>query len=375
VESDDYNPFTSHGIRLTRGEWIIVAIFTVVMFTITPMFWKRAEKLEIEADYRMPFSLSSDYWEYARFADIAAQRYDTLLLGDSVIWGQYVTREQTLSHHLNELAGKEQFGNLGLDGTHPLALSGLIEDYGAGIQGKNVILLCNALWMSSPKHDLQIEQEFHFNHPKLVPQFSPAIPCYKESTSARLGIVVERHVPFNAWTGHLQSAYFDQTDIPAWTLEHPYAAPWSVVNLQVPPSDNLLRHEAISWSERGAKKQSFPFVDLDRSLQWHAFQKSVEILKRRGNSVFVVISPLNEHMLDETSQKSYVRVKSEIEAWLKSNQIRYCAPATLPSEEYADASHPLNNGYRLLARAVFEAIAKKDQRVVVQGDAAKTSKE
>lgn len=362
MEGDDVNPFTSHGIRLTRGEWIIVAVFTAVLFTITPICWKRAEKFEIEADYRTPFALSSDYWQYARFADIAAQRYDTLLLGDSVIWGQYVTREQTLSHYLNEMAGREQFGNLGLDGAHPLALSGLIENYGAGIQNKNVILLCNALWMSSPKHDLQIEQEFHFNHPKLVPQFSPAIPCYKESMSARLGIVVERHVPFNAWTGHLQSAYFDQSDIPAWTLEHPYSTPWSVVSMQVPPSDNVLRHEPISWSARGAKKQSFPFVELDRSLQWHAFQKCVEILKQRGNSVFVVINPLNEHMLDETSLNSYVRVKGDIERWLKSNQIGFCVPAVLPSEDYADASHPLSNGYRLLAQQLFAWVAKIDQR-------------
>ena len=368
MSSDEHNPFTSHGVRLTRRHWTIVGLFSVVLFTVTPVFWKRAEKLEIEPDYRTPFSLSSDYWEYARYADIAAKRSDTLLIGDSVIWGQYVTREQTLSHYLNELAGHEQFANLGLDGAHPLALSGLIENYGEGISGKNVILLCNALWMSSPKHDLQVEQEFHFNHPRLVPQFSPGIPCYKESMSARLGILVERHVPFNAWTGHLQNAYFEHADIPAWTLEHPYSFPLSAVSLRVPPSDNLLRHEAISWTERGAKKQSFPFVELDKSLQWHAFQHTIETLQQRGNTVFVMVGPLNEHMLDDTSLKSYVRVKSEIETWLKSKNIQCFVPTALPSEEYADASHPLSNGYRLLARQLFDAFAKQHDRVVMQDE-------
>jgi hypothetical protein len=40
-------------------------------------------------------------------------------------------------------------------------------------------------------------------------------------------------------------------------------------------------------------------------------------------------------------------------AWLKSENIPCCAPEPLPSELYADASHPLTEGYRLLAAQLF----------------------
>ncbi len=71
------------------------------------------------------------------------------MIGDSVIWGEYVTRHETLSHYLNELAGRERYANLGLDGAHPLALGGLVEFYADEVSGKNILLQCNPLWMSS----------------------------------------------------------------------------------------------------------------------------------------------------------------------------------------------------------------------------------
>ncbi len=101
------------------------------------------------------------------------------------------------------------------------------------------MLQCNPLWLSSPRHDLQTDEEFQFNHPRLVPQFSPWIPCYKEAISPRIGIVVEQHVPFLSWTNHLQQAYFDRMDIPSWTLEHPYENPFKPLERGLPPSDNL----------------------------------------------------------------------------------------------------------------------------------------
>src|SRR5207249_210887 len=132
-------------------------------------------------------------------------RYDTLVIGDSVVWGEYVDRGHTLSHYLNEAAGQERFANLGLDGAHPTALAGLVEFHARGVKGKNVILHCDPLWLSSPRADLQVK-EARLNHPKLVPQFVPAIPCYpltKDNFSERVGIAVEQRVAFQSWTSHL----------------------------------------------------------------------------------------------------------------------------------------------------------------------------
>jgi len=346
--------FSSNAVRLSVRQWVVVGLFALVMVFGAPSLWKKVEKFDLEPDYRVPYDLSGDYWLYDRYARLAADRYDTLLIGDSVIWGQYVTRQQTLSHYLNELAGRERFANLGLDGAHPAALAGLLEHYAAGVKGKEVVLLCNPLWMSSPRHDLQEDEEFRFNHPELVPQFVPRIPCYKEETSRRIGHVIGRNVPFTGWTNHLQQAYFDRMSIPQWTLEHPSEDPLKPLTQGLPPSDNLLRHQPVPWTRQGIKPQGFPWVELDESFQWHSFQRAVEVLERRGNRVFVLVGPFNEHMLNAASRRRYGQIKQAIGAWLEERHVAYAIPRVLPSEEYADASHPLSDGYRRLAQRLFE---------------------
>jgi hypothetical protein len=352
-ETEPDAPDFSNAIYLTGRQWIGVGLFSLALFLFAPSLWQRFERFDLEPDYRMPYDLSADYGLYDRYSRLAAAHYDTLLLGDSVVWGQYVKREQTLSHYLNERAGSERFANLGLDGAHPAALAGLVEHYAGGVAGKNVILQCNPLWLSSPRHDLQTEDEFAFNHPRLVPQFTPHIPCYKEQISPRIGIVVEQRVPFDAWTNHLQQAYFDRSDIPTWTRDHPYDNPLKGIKDGLPPSDNKLRHEPISWTERGIAKQDFDWVDLDTSIQWRFFRSAVEILQQRGNHVFVLLGPFNEHMLTEKGREGYQQLKAGMEAWLREAGIAYVDPAPLPSPLYADASHPLAAGYAQLARKLM----------------------
>ena len=62
---------------------------------------------------------------------------------------------------------------------------------------------------------------------------------------------MERYLPFSSWTTHLQQAYYDRTDIPTWTLEHPYDSVIRPLTMGLPESDNKLRHEPISWTARG----------------------------------------------------------------------------------------------------------------------------
>lgn len=349
-------PESSNAVYLTGRQWVGVGLFALALVVFAPPLWKVVEKFDPDADYRMPYDQSNDYWLYERYTYLAAARYDTLLIGDSVVWGHYVTREQTLSHYLNEQAGRERFANLGLDGTHPLALAGLLEHYAGGVRGKEVVLQWNPLWMSSPKTDLR-DEKATVNHPRLVPQFTPRIPAYQEEYSTRLGVVIEQHVPFSSWTTHLQQAYFDRSDIPSWTLEHPYDNPLEQLAQGLPPSDNLLREEPISWKERGIRKQAYPWVDPETSLQWRAFRRAVEILERRGNRVFVLLGPFNEHHLTDNNRREYHKVKATVEDWLRERGIAYAAPPPLPTDYYADASHPLGEGYALLARELFGQLA------------------
>jgi hypothetical protein len=354
----------SNAIRLTGRQWLIVGLIVLPIIVFAPRLWKQQESFHLEADYRIPHDLSNDYWLYERWSEMAAEHFDTVLIGDSVVWGEYVTRQETLSHYLNVQAGRERFANLGLDGAHPLALHGLVEHYAAAITGKNVVLHCNPMWLREPKTDLQVEGA-EVNHPRLVPQFAPNIRAYKEEVSPRLGVLVEQRLPFSKWTSHLQQAYFRTdvpNDIPTWTLEHPYADPLQPLRKDLPPSDDKLRHLPQPWYKSGIAKQDFPWVDLETSLQWHAFQQTVQLLEERGNRVFVLVGPFNEHLLKPESLHRYAQIKRGIAAWLEAKQVPHLLPPPLPSEEYGDASHPLAAGYARLARQLLNEPFSQPER-------------
>ncbi len=349
----------SNAVRLTSREWLFVALCSSLLFFL-PALWQRLEPLDLEPDYRIPHDLGNDYWLYERFARLAADRFDSFLLGDSVVWGEYVLGPETLSHYLNELAGCERYANLGLDGAHPLALSGLVEHYARGITGKNVIVQCNPLWLTSLRADLQ-DNRAPINHARLIPQFAVDVPAYndkpadeKAQISERIGILVEQRVPLNRWTAHLQQAYYGQMDIPSWTMEHPYDNPLHPLTLGLPQPDRTLRHPPQPWFKSGITLQDYPWVDAESSLQWRAFQRVVEILHSRGSRVFVLVGPFNEHLMKPESLNRYHSVKSAMTAWLQARQVPYLAPPPLPTELYGDASHPLAAGYKMLARQLHE---------------------
>ncbi|MHC4438629.1 MAG: hypothetical protein ACYS3S_14800 [Planctomycetota bacterium] len=360
-------PFSSNNIRLSVLEWIIVAIICSASLCLGPALLGRLEKFNTGVNYRLPYELGNDYWLFSRYCRWVCSKYDTLVVGDSVVWGHYVSGDDTLSHYLNQNTGRERFANLGVDGFHPAALGGLLRYYGRDISGKNVIIQFNPLWMTSAKHDLQTEKEFHFNHPKLVPQFFPKIPCYKDSFSKRFSAAVKRYVPFFGWASHLRIVYFENMDLPNWTLENPYKNPMSAVTLELPTPDDDLQ-ENISWTEKGIAQEDFQWVEPAQSLQWRFFRKTINLLEARNNTVFVVVGPFNEHMLKPDSYKIYQKMKSEIEAWLRQNDVAYCIPSVLPSELYRDASHPLGRGYAMLAKQLFENQSFKSAILNMGGD-------
>jgi len=347
-------PFSSNCLRLSPREWFIAAIVFSAVFCLAPALWERAEKLEPGPDYRLPYELSSDYWLYKRYCRWACCRVESLVVGDSVVWGHFVPMDNTLSHYLNALAGREQFANLGADGTHPAALEGLLRYYGRDISNKNVILHLNPLWMTSARHDLQTEKEHHFNHPKLVPQFTPAIPCYKASFPTRISAVVKRRVPFFNFSSHLNITYFQSMDVPAWTLEHPYENPLNAVTFRLPTSDDYERPRDTARPGSAVGRTALQWVELKTSLQWFFFRRSVKLLRKRNNRVFVLVGPFNEHMFDADSIDTYRKMQTEIEAWLQLNNVGYYMPEVLPRHLYVDASHPLSEGYAVLAKQLFE---------------------
>jgi len=363
-------PFSSNEVRLDARQWLIaLAVVTLVMW-LTPALWERIERLHTGPDYRIPYSLSKDYWLYARQLRQVCDPNRVIVLGDSVIWGEYVLPDGTLSHFLNREAGEpNRFINAGVNGLFPLALEGLIEHYGRSLRHQRAILHCNVLWMTSPKTDLSVDEEESFNHSRLVPQFSPRIPCYKADVNERLSALLEQRLGFVLWVSHLQNAYFGQKGILNWTMESDNSSPprcpnlWrnplAQIKLTVPSGarDDVKRGPRSPrhkpWSKDGEGKTRFEWVAPGSSLQWSAFQRLVGILRERGNDVMIIIGPFNEHLMAKETRPAYRKLRDEIAAWLSRNQIPHLAPELLPSALYADASHPLTEGYELLAKNIY----------------------
>jgi hypothetical protein len=352
--SEKEEPTRSNAFTLTRRQWVGIALFAAALYWLAPVAWRRIEPLDLKPDYRLPYELNNDYWLWSRVAAQQSATHDTVVLGDSVVWGVYVKPGETLSHYLNAQEGRDRYANLGINGAQPVALAGLVEYYGGAIRNKRVLVQCNPLWMNSPKRDLREDAEYPFFHPALTPQFVPSIPCYRETASNRIGKILDRNSSFHGWSMHLQYAYFGEGEtprtIPKWTLEHPTENPLKAVTCRLPAPADHGKEEPISWIEHGITKENMPWVDLAGSLQWKSFLRTVDLLQQRGNTVMVLVGPFNEHLLKDASREKYRALKREIEGVLKEKGIPFLAPDPLPSEFYGDASHPLSAGYALLAK-------------------------
>jgi len=349
-------------VRLNGRNWIVAIAILVVLLWATPRVWKRIETFEIGADYRIPYQLSKDYWLYERRLQSTSPQ-DILVLGDSVVWGEYVIPDGTLSHFLDQRGSSQHFVNAGVNGLYPLAIEGLVKNF-APLRNRKIILHCNLLWMSSPKADLQENKAQQINHARLLPQFQK-IPSYRADANERLSALIERNVQFMSWVTHLQVTYFNNKSIPQWTLaddgndppQYPnaYKNPLSQINLRVPtPSGDdpergpkSSRHKP--WTQTGAAPTHFDWVPLEKSLQWAAFARTLDTLRARGNDILVVIGPFNEHIIAPDSKEAFVKLRDGVKNYLEQYKIPFAAPGVLPTELYADGSHPLTEGYKLLA--------------------------
>ncbi|HEX4795596.1 MAG TPA: hypothetical protein VH370_17540 [Humisphaera sp.] len=370
-------PFGVNEMRLTGRQWIATIIIFVAFAIIAPRAWNHFEPFHPGRDYRMPYVLSKDYWLFERRLQNISDQRQIPLLGDSVIWGEYVRPEGTLSHFLNEQTNQpDRFLNCGVNGMFPLALEGLVRNYGKSLHDRKIILQYNMLWMTSPRADLSEPKPQSFNHSRLVPQFWPRIPSYDADFSERISATLDHHVQLYAWSLHLQNAYYDQRSMPEWTLKEDESDPPRLPNAwrsplapfkdgipTEPPIDpergpTSRRHKP--WNADGAEPTQFEWVDLDHSLQWQAFQRLVDLLRNRGNDVLVIVGPLNEHMIETTQRPQYEQMRTAIGTWLRAQGVATILPPTLPSPMYADTSHPLTQGYDRLAKDLLaeEAFAQ-----------------
>jgi hypothetical protein len=346
--------------RLNARQLFFGCLLAIVTLAMLPPIWTAMEPFDPGSNYRTPFELSDDYWQYARLVKYAVDKDGILMIGDSVVWGEYTTPDDCLSSALNRMTGSTRFVNGGVNGLHPLAIEGMVHLNRRELHNTNVVLHCNLLWMSSPERDLSSQTPQSFNHSTLVSQFGgwpdptkSSVPSYGETLSARIAIATTRNLPYRLLVEHVRRRYFGGQNVHQWSLQNPYEPIWKPVTFEMARPSTELRHTSQDWTKQGIKRQSFEWVDLDQSLQWQAFQRTVEFLRRRGNRVFVIVGPFNTHLMLPENETKFSKLRSGVTAWLTETQIPYAAPQVLPSQQYGDASHPLAEGYTTLARALL----------------------
>lgn len=369
--------YASNPLRLTLRQWLAAGLVLVAVLLGVPYLGERLEPFSPGPDYRLPYDFSQDYWHCSRWLSTAVERRAVLLIGDSVVWGEYVGAGKALSAELNRRLGAERFANLGVNGLHPGALLGLLRYHGEALRDRDVILVLNPLWMSSARHDLRErpaagdEAQATLNHAALVPQFWPRVPRYQAGFEERVGVVVERRLAFLEWVSHLnaKSAYASALLAagadgagggdaaagaePEPRLDDPTPKPYRGLFIAVPPPAPGPHGQPLTWEARGIPVSAIAWPTPGESLQWRFFCQAVTLMRARGNRVCVLVAPFNPYLQDPESQARHERLVAGLVAEMGTwRDVTVLRPPALPTDEYADASHPLAAGYARLAAAL-----------------------
>jgi hypothetical protein len=349
--------FSSNAVRLTWREIIIagLAVFAGLFFLL-PWIWKKVEPIDFSPNFRIAEKFRDDYWAFSRWAGAACEKCPVIFLGDSVIWGMYTDNESSLPAKINAAAGQEIAANLAIDGLHSVALKGLLENYASGIKNKTVIVHFNPLWMNSPEYDLSGDKPARPHHPRLLPQFIGKPGAYDEDISARMDAVKEKSIPFFSLLNHIRMSRFANADFKEWLADNPYSNPAGEILKKVDFCERRKdSNSGVSWEKSGVQKQNWSWVPLEKSRQWAAFLDILDILKNNNNNVMALIGPINRHMMTDECRAKYDALRESILAELKKRGV-HCLPAPdMPSELYADASHPLEKGYGLIAKSIQDS--------------------
>ena len=345
-------PDNSNGLVLKPKELIVTAAVVLVLaLAVLPYCWRQFRKPEIPRGFRLAEKLRDDYYGYRLVARAVCEKYPAVFIGDSVIWGKYVDNGHTLPELVNRELGRDEIGNLAVDGLHPVAMEKLLRDHGGDIRGKRVFLYWNPLWMNAPLYDLSAAEEFSINHPRLLPQFDRSYQSYRANFGDRFSAQLEQSVAFSAWLRHFRAAYCDNRDVKkvltTGRLSH-----------YDPAERRKLANGAEDWEKNGVKKQDWSWVKPADSRQYAAFRRVIALLKQRGNEVTVVLGTVNPHMQTPGSLERYHKLRAEVRADLENSGIACIDLPELESKEYADASHPLAAGYEKLARYMSGQLAR-----------------
>ena len=350
-------PDNSNGLVLKPWEIIVTAAVVLLLTLVAlPRLWQKIGGVkEIPRGFRLAEELRDDYYGYRIVTKAVCRKYPSVFIGDSVIWGKYVDNDNTLPELVDRALGKDEIGNLAVDGLHPVAMEKLLRDHGGDISEKRVFLYWNPLWMNTPLYDLSGTEEFSINHPRLLPQFDRSFKSYRAKFGDRWSAFLEQHVSFAAWMRHFRAAYCANRDVKSVIAAGDRLSPYA-------PAERRRVNGKETWEQNGIKKQDWPWVSIADSRQYAALRRVVALLQKRGNKVTVVLGTVNPHMQTPGSLERYHKLRAEVKADLQKSGVGFIDLPELESREYADASHPLAAGYRKLARYMIEQLTVRGDK-------------
>lgn len=341
-------PISANALQLSPREMLAAAAGLVLLLLVFPAFRTKIKSPDLPRDYRIPYALTDHYDLYERYSVLAAPKFDTLLVGDSVVWGQCADWDGTLSHHLNAQAGGERFANLGLDGMHPVALSMLMQHHAPGIAGRQVVLQCNLLWYISTGIR-RTREDLLKNRPNLGPRFGPTVTVYQERFLHLLGMAVSESPALQSALRGAGGLLPERLDILPWILENPYGNPFKNLSFSLPLPETKAPQNPVPYP-RGREALQERWDPLEKSLMWLAFRETVAVLEERGNRVTILLGPMNEDALSRESREACSVLKNRIRQWCDAKGIPCVVPDVLPVDLFADICHPTDAGYAELAR-------------------------
>ena len=347
----------SNSILLSLKEWILtIALFAAICAFIY-FGWNSWERFTPGKDHRETCwaELQSDYWAWMRWCHYAKEHYDVLIIGDSVIWGQEVRNDETISHYLNEFYGQDIFANMGNDGLHMAGIDGIVKYYGDYLENTNVILQFNPLWMSSEQRDLRGEKKSSYHHPRLIPQFSSRITYYHD-LNQRLGYFVEHYFRVFPFMRHIMANYFENKSISNWMMDHPYRNPFSAITFEAAPVMTEIQGRGLDWESKKLKVENDPFIDISESIQFKCYLEALDILKKKNTRIFILLGPFNTYMFTPESQKKLIAMMDEVKKRFDTLGYPYFDSLNigLTSETFGDTCHLLKEGHIILADALLK---------------------
>lgn len=338
---------------LSLREWIAAIVVTSVIIATIYYGWSSWERFTPGPDHRETCwaELQSDYWAYMRWCRYARGHYDIMLLGDSVIWGQEVPSNETISHYMNQYLGKDMVANLGNDGLFMAGIRGVVKYYGDYLGDTNIIVEFNPLWMTNPTRDLHGPKKSQYHHPRLIPQFDSRINYYHD-LNTRMGYQMEHYFRVFPFVRHLMANYYNNTSISGWMVEHPYSDPFSAITFKAAPVMAESQGQGIDWEAKKMKIADEPFIDPAESIQFECFLDALSMLEKKHTRVFVLIGPYNTYYLTPESRQRCFDMIANVKKVFDEKGIPYFDSLAIgiPGNTFGDSCHLLKDGHDYLAR-------------------------